>query len=178
MENMFTCAETCELCGQDVARVDEHGRCEQCVLRAERVAAELFAGLEQLVRAGLDYGLTEEQLREAFELSLADEAGELSELSVTRHPVMAEKRATWLVDPYSAWLDQEAECLPNRIRRLRRMRGLSAEALAESLGVSVSELALWEHTTQVPRDVVEELSRILHASVPHLMKTDMEWLQG
>ena len=166
----------CELCGQDVARVDEDDRCEQCVLRAQGLAAELFACLEDLVRLGLDGGLAEEQLRAAFELSLADEEGELSELSVARHA--DGERGIWSVSPHSAWLDYSSECLPNRIRRLRRARGMSAEALATRLGVTVSELALWEHTTEVPKDVVEELAEIFNVSVPHLMKTEMDWLHN
>lgn len=168
----------CELCGDPAARLDEHARCEQCVLRAERIAEELLAELENLVRAGLDAGLTEEQLREAFELTLSDEDGELSELPVARHTRSPGGSAAWTVDPNSAWLDLEPDFLPNRIRRLRRVRAWSAEALAEQLGVSVSELALWEHTTEVPDDVVQALAGIFGVSVPHLMKTDMDWLQG
>lgn len=171
-------ASRCELCGDEVARLDEHDRCEQCVLRAERIAEELLGELENLVRAGLEAGLSEGQLREAFDLALADEEGELSELSITRHARRPDRRAAWTVDPYSAWLECEADFLPNRIRRLRRTRAMSAEVLAGRLGVSVSELALWEHTTEVPQDVVEALAAIFGVSVPHLMKTDMDWLQG
>jgi ribosome-binding protein aMBF1 (putative translation factor) len=148
------------------------------VLRAERIAEELLAELENLVRAGLEAGLSAEQLREAFELSLADEEGELSELSITRHIRRAGRQAAWSVDPYSAWLDYEPDFLPNRIRRLRRTRAMSAETLADRLGVAVSELALWEHTTEVPEHVAEELAAVFGVSVPHLMKTDMDWLQG
>ena len=176
---MFIGAESrCELCGDQGARLDEHDRCEQCVLRAERIAEELLAELENLIRAGLETGLSEEQLREAFELTLSDQEGELSELSITRHARAAGRMAAWSVDPYSAWLDQEPDFLPNRIRRLRRMRALSVEVLAERLGVAVSELALWEHTTEVPTNVAEELAAVFGVSVPHLMKTDMDWLQG
>ena len=168
----------CELCGDDAARLDEHDRCEQCVLRAERIAEELLAELENLVRTGIDAGLSEDQLREAFELTLGDEEGELAELSIARRPRPESRRAAWSVTPFSAWLDYEPEFEPNRIRRLRRMRALSAEALAGRLGVTVSELALWEHTTEVPNDVAEELAGVFGVSVPHLMKTDMDWLQG
>src|SRR5947208_3249943 len=111
-------ASRCELCGDEAARLDEHDSCERCVLRAERIAEELLAELENLVRAGLEAGLSEEQLREAFELTLADEEGALSELSITRHGHRGGRRAGWAVDPYSAWLDYESEFLPNRIRRL------------------------------------------------------------
>lgn len=171
-------ASQCELCGDAAARLDEHDRCERCVLRAERIAEDLLAELENLVRAGLESGLSEEQLREAFELTLADEEGELVELSVTRHGHRASRRAAWSVDPYSAWLELEPDLLPNRIRRLRRTRAMSAETLADRLGVAVSELALWEHTTEVPQQVAEELAAVFGVSVPHLMKTDMDWLQG
>src|SRR5437588_2644142 len=99
----------CELCGDEAARLDEHDRCEHCVLRAERIAEELLAELENLVRAGLEAGLSEEQLREAFELTLADEEGQLSELSVIRHGHRASRRAAWSVAPYSAWLDYEPD---------------------------------------------------------------------
>jgi hypothetical protein len=58
------------------------------------------------------------------------------------------------------------------------MRALSGEALAERLGVTVSGLGLWEHTTEVPKDVVQELAGVPGVSVPHLMKTDMDWLEG
>jgi DNA-binding transcriptional regulator YiaG len=168
----------CELCGQAVARVDEHDRCEQCVLRAEALAAELLVRLEELVRRGLAAGLTEAQLRDAFELSLADEVGELSELSLSRHPAAGEERGTWQVDPQSAWLDSGSEALPNRIRRLRQEKAMSAESLAAMLGVSVSSLALWEHTAEVPQGVARRLAEILGVSVPHLMKTDVEWLRN
>jgi AraC-like DNA-binding protein len=171
-------ASRCALCGDEVARLDEHDRCERCVLRAERIAEELLAELENLVRAARDAGLSEEQLREAFELTLGDEEGELSELSVSRQVRREGRAASWRVNPYSAWLDYEPDFLPNRIRRLRRMKALSAEALADQLGVTVSELALWEHSTEVPADVVEELAGMFGVSVPHLMKTDMDWLQG
>ena len=168
----------CELCGDAAALLDEHDRCERCVLRAERIAEELLAELENLVHSGLEAGLSEAQLREAFELTLADEEGALSELSVTRHGHRASRHAGWSVDPYSAWLDYEPDFLPNRIRRLRRTRAMSAEALADRLGVAVSELALWEHSTEVPADVAQELAGVFGVSVPHLMKTDMDWLQG
>jgi len=124
-------ASRCALCGDEVARLDEHDRCERCVLRAERIAEELLAELENLVRAAREAGLSEEQLREAFELTLGDEEGELSELSVSRQVRREGRAASWRVNPYSAWLDYEPDFLPNRIRRLRRMKALSAEALAD-----------------------------------------------
>jgi DNA-binding transcriptional regulator YiaG len=55
---------------------------------------------------------------------------------------------------------------------------MSAEVLAGQLGVAVAELALWEHTPEVPSHIVEQLAAIFSVSVPHLMKTDMDWLQG
>ena len=165
----------CELCGSDVTCLDEQDRCEQCVLRAEKLTDELLPAMEQFVRTGLERGLSEDQLREAFELCLSDGEGELPELSVARDPAGA---GAWQITPYSAWLDQTPEYEPNRIRRLRRERGLSAENLAERLGVAVAELALWEHTPEVPSDVVAQLATIFGVSVPHLMKTDMDWLQG
>jgi helix-turn-helix protein len=168
----------CDLCGQYVTCLDEEDRCEQCVLRAELLAGELLPALEQFVRAGVERGLSEEQLREAFELCLSDREGELAELSLSRRPGWVGEAGIWRLTPYSAWLDQVPEHEPNRIRRLRRERGLSAEALAERLGVGVAELALWEHTTEVPEHIVDELAVIFAVSVPHLMKTDMDWLQG
>lgn len=168
----------CELCGDEIARLDEHDRCEGCVLRAERIAEDLLADLESLVRGGLAAGLTPEQLLDAFQLALSDEEGELPGLSITRHPLRTSAGAAWSVTPFSAWLDQNPQFEPNRIRRLRRMRALSAEALADRLGVTVSELALWEHTPEVPEDIAEELAEIFGVSVPHLMKTDTDWLQG
>src|SRR5437588_225726 len=102
---MITGAQSrCDLCGHEVACLDEQNRCEQCVLRAEWLAAELFATLEEFIRFGLESGLTEQQLREAFELSLAGGEGEIPDLSLRRQPVVAEERALWLVAPYSAWL--------------------------------------------------------------------------
>lgn len=168
----------CELCGDAVARLDEHDRCEQCVLRAERIAEELLSELENLVHASHEAGLSEGQLREAFELTLGDEEGELSELPVSRHAFQGLPTALWTVDPHSAWLDCEPDFLPNRIRRLRRMRALSAEVLAGQLGVTVSELALWEHTTEVPDDVAAELAGVFGVSVGHLMRTDADCGQG
>jgi DNA-binding transcriptional regulator YiaG len=175
---MFTSTQSrCDLCGEEVERLDEHGRCEQCVLRAQRLANELFASLEDFVRSGLESGLTEEQLREAFEVTLASDDAEIPELALARHVAEGE-RASWFVEPFSAWLDYVPAYEPNRIRRLRHMRGLSAERVAETLGVTVAELALWEHTPEVPADVVRRLAEIFGVSVPHLMKTDMDWLQG
>jgi DNA-binding transcriptional regulator YiaG len=163
----------CALCGNDVTCLDEEDRCEQCVL-----TAELCPSLEELVQTGLRMGLSEDQLRDVFELILADQQGELPELSVTREPAARDTHAVWHIAPYSAWLDQHPEYEPNRIRRVRRGRGLSAEVVARRLGVSVAELALWEHTPEVPDEVVNELSVMFGVSVPHLMKTDMDWLQG
>lgn len=168
----------CELCGSDVTCLDEQDRCEQCVLRAEQLADELLPAMEQFVRAGLERGLTEDQLREAFELCLNDGEGDLPELSVGRNPGRAGRASIWEITPYSAWLDQPPEYEPNRIRRLRRERRLSAEVVAQRLGVAVAELALWEHTPEVPSEVVEQLATIFGVSVPHLMKTDMDWLAG
>lgn len=165
----------CQLCGEEVGTLDEHDRCEQCVLRAERLANELLASLESFVRDALESGLSEDQLRDAFELTLAGEEAELPDLAVARQREDGE-RGTWFVQPYSAWLDHVPESEPNRIRRVRRMRGLSAEHLADELGVAVAELALWEHTPEVPADIVERLAEIFGVSVPHLMKTDTDWL--
>lgn len=175
---MYTRTQSCcELCGEEVARLDEHNRCERCVLRAERLTSELLAALEEFVRAGLESGLTEDQLREVFELSLAGEEAELPDLAVAR-ALSEAQRGTWFVQPYSAWLDHVPEYEPNRIRRLRHMRGLSAERVAEELGVTVAELALWEHTPEVPAPIVERLAEFFGVSAPHLMKTDVDWLQG
>jgi hypothetical protein len=168
----------CELCGNLVACLDEQDRCEQCVLTAERLAVELLPSVEELVQSARAMGLSEDQLREAFELSLSDTGGELAELSVTREPGEGRRQAVWHIAPYSAWLDQHPEYEPNRIRRLRRERGLSAELVAGRLGVAVAELALWEHTLEVPEDIVRQLAEMFGVSVPHLMKTDMDWLQG
>ncbi|HEY1523293.1 MAG TPA: helix-turn-helix domain-containing protein [Solirubrobacteraceae bacterium] len=168
----------CELCGQDVTCLDEQDRCERCVLRADLLAGELLPAMEQFVRTGLERGLSEDQLREAFELGLNDTEGELAELSLSRRPGWGDEAGIWRITPYSAWLDQTPEHEPNRIRRLRRERGLSAEVLADQLGVAVAELALWEHTPEVPPHIVEQLAAVFAVSVPHLMKTDMDWLQG
>src|SRR5436305_6525670 len=119
----------CALCGNEVSCVDEEERCEQCVLTAERLSAELFPGLEELVQTGLRMGLTEDQLRDVFELVVSDGQGEVSELSVARQPAADDTHAVWHIAPYSAWLDQHPEYEPNRIRRLRRGQGLSAEVV-------------------------------------------------
>lgn len=175
---MFTSTESrCELCGQEVGRLDEHDRCEQCVLRAQRLASELSGSLEDFVRSGLASGLTEQQLREAFELALAGEEADLPDLAVARQLAEGDQ-AIWFVEPYSAWLDHVPDFEPNRIRRLRHMRAMSAERVAEELGVTVSEVALWEHTPEVPAPIAERLAEILGVSVPHLLKTDIDWLQG
>jgi hypothetical protein len=168
----------CELCGQDVSCLDEQNRCEQCVLTAERVARELMPNLEEQVQVALQIGLSREQLLEAFELIIRDGEGELGELSITRAPAAGDGHPVWHIAPYSAWMDQHPEYEPNRIRRVRRERGLSAEVVAGHLGVCVAELALWEHTVDVPDDVVRALAELFGVSVPHLMKTDMDWLEG
>jgi hypothetical protein len=168
----------CALCGTEVTCLDEQDRCEQCVLRAERLVDDLFPALEELVQAALSLGLSEAQLREAFELILTDSESELTDLAVSRRPPWGEGPGLWRIAPYSAWLDQHPEYEPNRIRRLRRERGLSAEVVSRRLGVAVSELALWEHTSEVPDTVVQELAEMFGVSIPHLMKTDMDWLQG
>jgi DNA-binding transcriptional regulator YiaG len=168
----------CELCGQDVTCLDEQDRCEQCVLRSEQLAGELLPAMEQFVRTGLERELTEDQLRDAFELCLNDVEGELTDLALSRRLGWSDHTGTWQITPYSAWLDQTPEHEPNRIRRLRRARGMSAEVLADQLGVAVAELALWEHTPEVPSKIVEQLAAIFAVSVPHLMKTDMDWLHS
>lgn len=168
----------CALCGSVVACLDEEERCEQCVLTAERLAAELLPAMEEFVQLALRMGLTEDQLREAFELVASDGEGELPELSLHREPGPGDRSAVWHVAPYSAWMDQHPEYEPNRIRRLRRERGLSAETVSRQLGVPVAELGLWEHTLEVPDEVARELARMFGVSVPHLMKTDLDWLQG
>jgi DNA-binding transcriptional regulator YiaG len=168
----------CALCGEVVACLDEEDRCEQCVLSAERLASEVLPIMEDFVRVALRMGLSEDELREAFELVVGDREGELAELSLSRDPAAADRLAVWHVSPYSAWMDQHPEYEPNRIRRLRRERGLSAEVVSRQLGVPVAELALWEHTLEVPEDIAQQLASMFGVSVPHLMKTDLDWLQG
>jgi DNA-binding transcriptional regulator YiaG len=168
----------CALCGTVVACLDEEERCEQCVLTAERLAVELLPAMEEFVQLALRMGLSEDQLRGAFELVVSDREGELGDLSVSRNSGAVDHQAVWHVAPYSAWMDQHPEYEPNRIRRLRRERGLSAETVSRRLGVPVAELALWEHTLEVPDEIVQQLAGMFGVSVPHLMKTDMDWLQG
>ncbi len=58
-----------------------------------------------------------------------------------------------------------------RIKELRRSRGLSAEEVAERLGVSLSTLYRYENSSisKVPIDVIEKLCTILGVTTGELM---------
>ncbi len=58
-----------------------------------------------------------------------------------------------------------------RIKELRKARGLSAEEVAERLGVSLSTLYRYENSSisKVPIDVIEKLCAILGVTMGELM---------
>lgn len=83
----------CARCGERVALVDEHDRCEQCVLGAEHAAAHLTEYIEGTVADLLrDRLVTTDQLRALFELTLANAAGTVPGTLLARQPVTTLER--------------------------------------------------------------------------------------
>ena len=139
----------CIRCGEDVALLDEHGRCEQCHIDAMQTVCGPLTDLEELVRDWLDRGLTPSQLQEAMEMSLADREGPLSGTLLTRESVGGTcERGIWDWPP-SLFDDKDRSEL-SKIGQCRRESGLTLEGLANGLGVAMSELALWEQGAIVP----------------------------
>jgi hypothetical protein len=66
----------CSSCGMGDRRLDEHDRCEQCVMDAERRACRLDE-LEDAIDQLRAVDLTDEQVRAAVELKLANRPGRL-----------------------------------------------------------------------------------------------------
>lgn len=67
---MIETAIRCRRCGERVALVDEHSRCEQCVHDANCLAARL-AMFEEHVQALVEEGLNAEQIHEAVTITLS-----------------------------------------------------------------------------------------------------------
>ncbi len=145
-------ATRCVSCRKTITRLDEHDRCEQCVMDAEHVAAQLFHDLENIVAKALESSVTLDQLREALEMSIANKGGILSSGGFYRELVDAPcERGFWTIVPGSSFLDDDEPRRKNRIRQLRHMSVMSREAVAEKIGVSVDELAAWEQDV-LPRE--------------------------
>ena len=145
-------ATRCVSCRKAIARLDEHERCEQCVMDAEHVAAALLSTLEDFVRDALQAAVTPDQLREALEMSITDKGGMLSSGGFHREIVGAPlERGFWTIVPGSSFLDDDEPRRKNRIRQLRNMSVMSTETVAEKIGVSVDELASWESDV-LPRE--------------------------
>ena len=138
----------CALCGEAQRLLDEHDRCEQCVIDLELIAAQTLAELECAVESGLSKGLTRDQLREVFEMMLTDGEGKAPAIHLRRRrsPVSAD----WFLEPASAFIENDSEYERNAIARLRWGSGLSRDALARQLGVSVTDVALWRPALSRP----------------------------
>lgn len=158
----------CAFCGEDGSRLDQHDRCEQCVLDAEKLAARPLDLLEKYVARGREYGLSAAQLREAFEMTLAGADGLLSGTIVGRRA----KECVWLVEPLSVFVDNSGDDFPrepNEIAALRRHVGWSVERLAARMGVAPTELALWEHGKIPPRRSAMELADMFGVALDCLL---------
>ena len=60
--------------------------------------------------------------------------------------------------------------ISNRIRELRKLKGLNQFELAESVGISVDTVRRWESNRQVPRaDELHNLSHVLGVTVEELL---------
>ena len=60
--------------------------------------------------------------------------------------------------------------ISNRIRELRKSKGLNQFELAESVGISVDTVRRWESNKQVPRaDELHNLSHVLGVTVEELL---------
>jgi transcriptional regulator with XRE-family HTH domain len=132
--------------------------------------------LEELVKDWLDWGLTPSQLREALEMSLLDTEGPLTGTLLTRESggtccgdERCEARSAGMWDgPTSLFDDRDASGL-SPISYWRHMERLSLEAVANRLGVAVSELALWEHGALPPREHARALSAMFGVSLDFLL---------
>lgn len=60
--------------------------------------------------------------------------------------------------------------ISNRIRELRKLKGLNQFELAESVGISVDTVRRWESNKQVPRaDELHNLSHVLGVTVEEIL---------
>jgi transcriptional regulator with XRE-family HTH domain len=150
-------ATRCAFCEEDAFLIDELGHCEQCILRTERTAAHVTESLEAFVEDSLEKGFTPSQVREMFEMSLANTTGSLAETLLVRQPCEGTRERGIWVTPPSRFLDTERRA-PNEIRRARRVCDLSLEAVADELGVPPSELDAWERGSVPPRDHARTLA--------------------
>jgi hypothetical protein len=146
----------CSRCGQARTLLDEHDRCEQCVMGLTHIVAQTLEDLENIVATWRDRGLTGAQLHEVVAMMLTDRAGTAASSPFRRDPVDTSEGAIWFLEPPSLFDDDDAR--PNRIGRLRQASGVSREALAERLDVPVTDLALWEAGTVPPDDALVRLA--------------------
>jgi len=130
----------CARCGREVACLDEHDRCEQCVIAAHSIVCGPLTSLEAVVDDLVGLGLSADQIRRAVELSLTNAIGVVDGAMVARCPTTTGERGVWGVEPGSAWLDG-SRSEPNRIRGLRRSAGMSREGLADHLAVTETAAA-------------------------------------
>jgi hypothetical protein len=138
----------CIRCSKDVALVDEHGRCEQCHIGAEKWACGPLTDLEELVKDWLDWGLTPSQLREALEMSLLDTEGPLTGTLLTRESggtccgdERCEARSAGMWDgPTSLFDDRDASglsALARKFAHVSRREGSGSER--GGLGVGLGQ---------------------------------------
>jgi DNA-directed RNA polymerase subunit RPC12/RpoP len=165
----------CIRCGEDVALLDENGRCEQCLIDAMQKVCGPLTRLEELVKDWLDDGLTPSQLQEALEMCLLDTEGPLTGTPLTRESVGTCERGMWHGPP-SLFDDKDASRL-SPISYWRHMERLSLEVVASRLGVAVSELALWEHGALPPREHAWALSDMFGVSLDFLLGVSKDPLE-
>jgi len=74
----------CTLCAEP-SRLDEHDRCEQCVLDAEHIACRLYEA-ESAIAAVRRCGLSEEQIHDAMQMMCSATDGALNGTPVPSKP--------------------------------------------------------------------------------------------
>jgi DNA-binding XRE family transcriptional regulator len=146
----------CALCGASRVLVDEHDRCERCVLDAAKRSGAL-ADWEERAMGVLEAGATVAQLRAALDLFLADDTGLLPGDFI-------ERDAEGWAPPRSVFLDDETEDREPRLRQLRRLSRWTLEEFADVLDVEPSTVALWERGAKIPERALACCSELFGVS--------------
>lgn len=155
----------CINCGA-TGLVDENARCERCVMDADRHAIAL-QNIEDALVEGSESGLTDAQLREAQEQTLANRAGSLTGTLAARG-LDSDGRGFWDLEAPSAFQDDDGGAR-NRLRKFRRSGNYTLDELADELGVSATDVALWEIGAPVPEEPLERLCELFGVSAIWLL---------
>jgi DNA-binding transcriptional regulator YiaG len=165
---------SCRLCGATDAVVDEDDRCEACVLTAEHFAADPLDSLEHFIKLAFQAEWPAERIRRAFDMSLADLRGPLSGTILGRQPVTTSERAIWTTSPPSTFIEETGS---TRIERLRHCTGLSREHLADLIGYSRAEIALWEQGVMPPDEAVARLAKMFGVGCAYVREETPPYVQ-